>query len=541
MADSSRVESSPGRWSIPIALFLGSLILIAATLKDYGVTWDEPAYFHASDLHIQWLIEFGQNLTRLDLGKSLHDEDIKKAWHWDAYHVPHPPFSRIVSGITKAIFGPYIDKIAAYRLGPALFFALLVSFMYFWMAELFDRVTGLFSALSLIVIPNLFGFAHIAVTDMPLASMWFVSVYCFSRGLDNWRWSIVLGLVWGLALATKFPALLLPVPLLLWAHLYLRADYRNNLFSMIFLAPLVAVASQPYMWHQPALRFLEFLYEGISRGYRPETNFSIFFLNKIYYTATLPWYYPFFIVGVTTPEAILALALLGGVMIPWIRLQRDTMVLFLINAVFIICLGLLPGAVLHDGIREMLSALPFVAALAGGGFYLLYHCLSSMSGRGNALQGLQHLKAKIAGATFALMLFPPLLDLWLCHPFELSYYNHLIGGIRGAYTRGLETTYFMEALTPHFLRSLNEKLPPASVINASFANSIFAYYQKEGRLRQDIKITDARPFNYYILLNRRSILSPREQLLVNGPVRPYLSVSIAGVPLVSVFEFKKPA
>ena len=92
MFDSSRVESSTGRWSIPIGLFLGSLLLVAATLKDYGIIWDEPAYFHASDLQNQWLVEFGENLLRFDLGKSLQDENIKKVWHWDPYHVPHPPF-----------------------------------------------------------------------------------------------------------------------------------------------------------------------------------------------------------------------------------------------------------------------------------------------------------------------------------------------------------------------------------------------------------------------------------------------------------------
>src|SRR5438094_4622711 len=112
------------------------------------------------------------------------------------------------------------------------------------------------------------------------------------------------------------------------------------------------------MWPQPCLKFLEFLYEGISRGYRTETNFSIFFLNKIYYTATLPWYYPFFIVGITTPEVILALALLGALLIPWLKAQRGTMLLFLLSALFLVCLELPPGAVLHDGVLPLLSALP---------------------------------------------------------------------------------------------------------------------------------------------------------------------------------------
>src|SRR5207253_9837654 len=221
----------------------------------------------------------------------------------------------------------------------------------------------------------------------------------------------------------KFPALMLPVPLLLWAHLYLRADYRNNLFSMIFLGPLVAVASQPYMWHQPGLRFLEFLYEGISRGYRPETNFSIFFLNKIYYTATLPWYYPFFIVGITTPEVILALALLGALLIPWLKAQRGTMLLFLINALFLVCLALAPGAVLHDGVRQLLSALPFLAGLAGGGFYLLCRWLVRVCRRASVLRTAQHMEAKAAGAALVLTLCAPPLALWLCLSFLLRSCN----------------------------------------------------------------------------------------------------------------------
>jgi len=132
------------------------------------------------------------------------------------------------------------------------------------------------------------------------------------------------------------------------------------------------------------------------------------------------------------------------------------------------------------------------------------------------------------------------LELYLCHPFQLSYYNRLVGGIRGAYERGLETTYFMEAITPGFVKSLNERLPKNATINASFANFMFAYYQNEGRLRGDIRISSKQPFDYYILLNRRSVHSPRERQLTQAAVTPYLSVTVAGVPLVYVWDFKKP-
>ncbi|NIT04211.1 phospholipid carrier-dependent glycosyltransferase, partial [Candidatus Saccharibacteria bacterium] len=355
----------------PIGLFLATFLIIAFTLSDYGVTWDEPAYFHASDLHIEWLADLRKNLLEGSPKKSLDDEIIKSAWHWDFYHVPHPPFSRILSGLTKAALFPYVDKVSAYRLAPALFFAMLATVMYLWVAEAFDRTTGLFSALALLVIPNLFGFAHFAVTDLPLAAMSFLTAYCFWKGLQNWKWSLVLGLVWGLALSTKFPALLIPIPLILWAHLHHRNAYANNIFAMIFLSLLVMLAVQPYLWHQTSIRILEFLYEGVSRGYRPETNFAVFFFNKLYFTNALPWYYPFFVLGVTIPETILVLALIGVVFLPAFRNHRPVMTLFLINALFIPGTGLLPGAVLHDGPRQLLGSLPFFVGLAAGGFFIV--------------------------------------------------------------------------------------------------------------------------------------------------------------------------
>jgi hypothetical protein len=525
------------RWTIPVGLFLGTLLLVGATLKDYGVTWDEPAYFHAADLHTAWISDFGKNLVRGKINQSLADENIKAAWHWDPYHVPHPPFSRIVSGVAKSLTIPWLDKFSGYRLAPALFFAVLVTVMFLWMTELFGRATGLFSALALVVTPNLFGFAHIAVTDLPLASMWFLAAYCFWKGLKNWKWSVALGIVWGLALATKFPALLIPVPLILWGHLFHRNHYANNVFALLFLGPLVMIATQPYLWHQPGLRILEFLYEGLSRGYRPETNFTIYFFGQLYYTHQLPWYYPFFLVGVTTPEPILVLALIGLFSIRWLQERMSTMALFAVNAAFVLALGVLPGAVLHDGVRQLLSALPFLPALAAGGFSLMAGFVTKLSGRSNSLQMIKDLSQQITSALLILFLFSPALDLYLCHPYQLSYYNGLVGGIRGAYARGLETTYFMEAFTPDLLRLLNQTLPANASVNASFANLMLEYYQREGRLRPDIRIVQE-SFDYYLFLNRQSVLSPPERALLRS-AKPVMTIDVAGVPLVLVFNTGK--
>ena len=151
------------------------------------------------------------------------------------------------------------------------------------------------------------------------------------------------------------------------------------------------------------------------------------------------------------PETILLLIFVGLIAMAWIKPQREVMVLFLFNAGFILVMGLFPGAVLYDVNRLMLPVLPFLAGIAGAGFFFLTRWLIEHSQRIMMLQRVKYLRAKLIGTVSLLVLFPPAFDLMVYHPFELSYYNRLVGGIRGAYERGLEVTYFMEAFTPNLL------------------------------------------------------------------------------------------
>lgn len=525
-------------WLTPAAVFLGVCLLVASTIPDYGLTWDEPPYFRATDLEIQWLTNLGRQLFHPQFAENFRDEVIVKAWRWDPYQVPHPPLSRLLSGLTKTLFSPLFHPFTAYRLSSTFLFGLLASLLYVWMASLFDATTGLFAAATLLLMPNLFGFAHFAVTDIPLTSLWFLTVYAFWRGVTDWKWSLVLGVVWGLALSTKFPALLIPIPLLLWAHLYHRSSYSNNLISMMLLSPLVMIALQPYLWHQPFVRVAQFVYEAVNRGYRPETNFPVYFAHSLYVSRDLPWYYMLLMTAITIPDTILILVVVGLLAIPWARLQRATLILFLFNAFLILGLGLLPGAVLHDVNRMALPSLPFFAALGAYGFFLLTKYLAERLHWIASVQRISHLRAKIIGVVAVLALIPPASDLVAYHPYELSYYNRWVGGIRGAFERGFEVTYYMEALTPKFIQFLNGELPPNAVVNAASSNFMLQYYQRHKRLRPDIRIADTNDSDYYILLNRKSFFSQEDWLVFWRNLRPYAAVELQGVPLVSMYKLR---
>ena len=55
------------RW-IPCGVFFAVFLIVALTSRDYGVAWDEPAYFHASDLHVRWLVEFFDDALHRQIG-----------------------------------------------------------------------------------------------------------------------------------------------------------------------------------------------------------------------------------------------------------------------------------------------------------------------------------------------------------------------------------------------------------------------------------------------------------------------------------------
>jgi hypothetical protein len=81
--------------------------------------------------------------------------------------------------------------------------------------------------------------------------------------------------------------------------------------------------------------------------------------------------------------------------------------------------------------------------------------------------------------------------LWRIHPYELSYYNELVGGPRGAWRRGFELTYWYDAFNPSVMDELNRRFPERAQVDflnkkTDTASPIFYEYRKLRALRADI-------------------------------------------------------
>ncbi len=87
------------------------------------------------------------------------------------------------------------------------------------------------------------------------------------------------------------------------------------------------------------------------------------------------------------------------------------------------------------------------------------------------------------------MLVPSAWQLIKVHPFELSYYNELIGGPRGAWHAGFELAYWYDPFNAATLDELNRKLPPLAEVdylNVKTEAMTFGELQSLGQLRSDI-------------------------------------------------------
>jgi hypothetical protein len=139
-----------------------------------------------------------------------------------------------------------------------------------------------FAPLALLVfytIPSVFATSHMAYGDLTVSFYAFLTVYAFV----NWfsrreqRWLILCGVLSGVAISTKYTALLLPFLAclgILWACLHHRASAQQALRLLLVYVTCTAVVGSPFYiknWIMTGNPFYPFLY-GIfdGRGLDPE-------------------------------------------------------------------------------------------------------------------------------------------------------------------------------------------------------------------------------------------------------------------------------
>ncbi|MCK4401070.1 glycosyltransferase family 39 protein [bacterium] len=466
---------------IGICIFLLAFISSALTVFDYGITWDEPIYISYILHQVDWL----------DSPHPFSKTTIEKFWRFE----PHPPLVKYIMSGGLLLLYKFIGILYASRIAMCLLFSFLIVSVYFFSLKYYNIHAAIFSSLSLFLMPRVFAHGHFAAYDIPVALVWFVVCWAFIKGTSSLKWSIFTGIICGLALLTKENAVFLIIPLLLWGQIYRRKFYARNICFMLPLSLIVLIALWPRLWYDPFSNLIKFFLYHVKHN-----PINVFYLGKTYGAQIAPWHYPFLLLATTVPPATLLLSIYGICTYIKKRLKDEISGMVIINILFLLILMSLPIAQKYDGIRLFMPVFPFLAVLAGIGFSELYKRVSIVK------------KYKFLPNTLYLLLLPALITLVRIHPYQTSYYNMFIGGIRGAHKLGMETTYWGDCITKKTLKFINDNTSRnGCVIFFPVGSFVPGFYKKTGFLRKDIKITDINDenFDYLILLSRQGMFTDK--------------------------------
>lgn len=459
-------------WFWPLFVAVGAWAAIVAALDPAG---DHPGSFTGPGLTVDEGFNVGQGVALAD---RLLAFDLAGFRRIDARLPDHPPLGRLWIGLCHEmafLVWPPVDRNIPYsvtcgRTAPATAFAALVFLVGACAARWYGRCGGVGAALALVLMPRLFGHAHLAAletmvnltataTVLYLASQWSGGSSPAAAEGDarshtpamNWKQTLATatlgGLLFGLALLTKVQAVLLPVPILVWAlwHWRWRGVALMSIWGLTGLA--VFFACWPHLWSAPVDHIREYLGRTTDRAV-----LYVWYFGRVIADRDVPWHYPWLMFLATVPVGLQALGvwgLFGPEGRAW-RSPREQLILAC--ALFPLCVFSIPGVAVYDGERLFSFVFPLWAVLAG-------------RGAAAALTwGAARFSPRTAVAGLAAFLAVQSYGIWALAPCWLSYYSLAVGGLPGASRLGLEISYWGDGVTRELLAETARRVPAGGTV-----------------------------------------------------------------------------
>jgi len=442
---------SPSRLGLAAATAAGLAVLL--TLGDPGLTIDEPLDVRPGRTYVATLRREGWRFFDKGVVERVFRDNSE-----------HPPLGRWLLGLASTLCEPFqimlngADPTGLYvlsgRLAPTLGYAILVGVVVAESSRRWSRAAGIGAGWALLVMPRVFAHAHLAALDTFLSLFWTTALLAGVRAMEptaSARTIAAAGALWSLALLTKIHAwLLLPI-LAIWAITRLSWRCAIKVFTVWTLTGVgLFLAGWPWLWYDTWARWKAYWGTSVQRA-----TIMVEYFGQVMADREVPWHYPWVFFAVTVPIGLQLLGILG-LAEGW-RHRRVDRFPWLLAATIVVFLGLFSTRIpVYDGERLFLHVFPAWAMLIGLGFGRLWQRWGTHRTGRCLLAGL--LVAQSYGAL-------------TLHPFGLSYYNLLTGGLPGAERLGLELTYWGDAVDRVLLDRLAAEIRPGA--SAALAPTLY--------------------------------------------------------------------
>lgn len=510
------------------ATFVCCWAILAATAPGIPVVWDEPEYLVRARNIVEWF--------RV-LPNALSAEQLQTYWLFIHFSEGHPAGFALPIALGQWLFSGITDPLTAARLGPITLFSAACAGVAVRLKNIYGMAAAIVAPVALLTFPRVFSEAHFATQDGQLTAWWLLLWAVQSGPARGWRDTMRLGVVLGLTTATKFTGWLAWLPVAMSEVVIRRGEGARRLVGVMAVAVLVFYVVNPPMWYQPIEGFTDHFHRNLNRG--SGLNIATQFLGRTYtVTDPLPWYNTLVWLVFATPLPTFALGAAGL----WHCLARPTAfsLTLVLHWATLMIVRALPGAPPHDGIRLFLPAFGFWCVFAGIGAQRVFTLAATLRKPAWSMG----LRLALCGALLA-----SAVNLARYYPQTLSHYSLLAGGLRGAANKGMEPTYWWDALDNDILQWLNLR---AGADDGLAFSTIFNTGQLNdwGRLRARQVDAETGAFKWYVLQNRPAMFTRTDRYLMDREKPAY--VKYAGrrrsglavprdldVPLISVFSFEQ--
>jgi hypothetical protein len=377
---------------------------------DFGVTWDEGAR-HANGLRVYDYLSGERDPSLLRGGHvygGLFDViavEAERRTDADRYVVRH---------VVNSVFG-WMGAVFAGALA----------------ARLFGTWAGVLAMTLLAISPRYFADSMNNPKDLPFAAASVAALYAISTMSPKWPHisrATAFGLVVALAAALNIrPAALFNVGFFglllgIFTLMERRLDWRRlavlaaRVSAVIVAALLLGTLFWPWARQAPLVRPFQALFEASEFPWAGQVLFD----GRNYSAPDLPWYYALEWLLISTPPVVVigvAAAALPAARL-WVlrRLALSFVVLLPLSLIVV------KDSTLYDGVRHLLFIYPALVVLAASGWIAL---LQSTTGRARI----------VMAVALALGIANVLVFHARSYPNETVYFNELVGGPRGAFTR----------------------------------------------------------------------------------------------------------
>ena len=537
-----------------LGLCCAYIAVLLRTAPVIGLARDEGIYVDAAQRYAAWLSALWKSPSA-----ALTQQQTDAAF---AFNHEHPPLMKLLFGLGHLVerelnwFGS--DSLG-FRFGGMLSAGLLLWLIYLFGTRLYGRAAGLFAALVYALLPRPFYHAHLDAFDVPITCASTAVIYAYYRSLTQRRAAVATGVLFGLALLTKHNSWLLPITLgihfALCAGLELYARRKGQParlgllpWGLVALAvgPLIFYAGWPWLWHDTWARLRAYAAFHLHHAYY---NMEYFGVN--YFWPPFPSSYAWVMTLFTVPFSSLVLGVAGCVRACWVcwdsirqlmaaraqaylETRHDPTLpsVLLFGAMFApLVLISMPSTPIFGGTKHWFPAYPVLALFAGRAFAEACELLP-------VLTRAPRLARTLSIGLGAWLLAPAAVETAHSHPFALSHYTVLAGGVPGAAEKGMNRQFWgftTRSLVPYLKEVLQNggSLYLCDTIYWSFEMLI-----RDGHLPATFRPTaDIARADYALVHHEKHFAEVAHQIgTTYGQVQPAHVLLYDGVPIISVYK-----